>query len=98
MPSWVKYKQQLAGYCCLTLGYTLEFHGRDCFIDELYIKPPFQKMGIGSHTLSFVEEYAANNKIKAIHLFVFNENKIATETYKKNGFVIRSGKLMVKIL
>ncbi len=92
----IKYNQQLAGYCCLTLGYTLEFHGRDCFIDELYIKPPFQNKGIGSRTLAFIEEYAAKNTIKAVHLFVFDENQIAFHTYKKNGYVIRGGKIMVK--
>src|SRR5579871_3719003 len=35
------------GYTVLTFGYSLEFHGRDAFIDELYISEPYRRQGIG---------------------------------------------------
>jgi hypothetical protein len=33
------------GYLALTFGYSLEFHGRDAFIDELYIRPTYRGRG-----------------------------------------------------
>lgn len=30
---------ELVGYMVLGFGFSLEFHGRDCFIDEFYVRP-----------------------------------------------------------
>ncbi len=35
------------GYLALTLGYSLEFHGRDSFLDELFIQSPYRGHGFG---------------------------------------------------
>ena len=43
----VIFNAELAGYVILTLGFSFE-HGRDAFIDELYLKPQFRRRGIGS--------------------------------------------------
>jgi hypothetical protein len=42
------------GYVGLTLGYSLEFEGRDAFIDELYFQEPFHGQGIGAKALAWV--------------------------------------------
>jgi GNAT superfamily N-acetyltransferase len=44
------------GYVVLTLGYSLEYGGRDAFIDELYVREAYRGQGVGSRTLSFVAE------------------------------------------
>jgi hypothetical protein len=31
-------ENEVAGYAVLTFGYSLEFHGRDAFVDELYLR------------------------------------------------------------
>jgi ribosomal protein S18 acetylase RimI-like enzyme len=89
---------KIAGYCCLVFSYTLEYHGPDCFIDEIYIKPEFQNKGLGRKALSLLEQYAKDHHIRAMHLFVFDENKKAFDIYSKNGFIKRRGSLMVKML
>lgn len=87
-----------AGYCCMVLSYTLEYHGPDCFLDELYVKPEFQHQGVGSKVMQFVEIYARRQNYKAIHLFVFDKNKNAFDFYVHKGFKKRDGSLMVKLL
>lgn len=45
---WLIQHQSLAiGYVILTLGFSLEYGGRDAFIDEFYIQANYQGQGIG---------------------------------------------------
>jgi GNAT superfamily N-acetyltransferase len=42
-----------AGYLVVTFGFSLEFHGRDAFIDELYLRENFRGSGIGKASIEF---------------------------------------------
>jgi len=35
------------GYFCLAIGYSLELHGKDCFLDEIYISEEYRQKGLG---------------------------------------------------
>jgi len=37
---------EVAGYGVLTFGFSLEFHGRDAFVDELYLREESRGQGI----------------------------------------------------
>src|SRR5262245_60758362 len=43
------------GYIVLTFGYSLEYHGRDAFIDEFFIQPSHRGRGWGRRALRYVE-------------------------------------------
>ena len=46
--AWVFFEEGTpVGYIVLTFGYSFEYHGRDSFIDELYIEPQYRRKGIG---------------------------------------------------
>lgn len=75
------------GYIVLTYGYSLEFHGRDAFVDEFYISKAYRERGIGKKTLEFVKTACQSLGIKAIHLEVNRENELGKNLYKKAGFV-----------
>ena len=47
--------EELAGYLVLTFGFSLEFHGRDALLDELYVREAFRGRGAGTLSLAFVE-------------------------------------------
>src|SRR5262245_27027080 len=47
---------QAIGYAVLTLGYSLEYLGRDAFVDELYVRESHRGQGIGTRALAFVED------------------------------------------
>ena len=40
-----------AGYLVLTFGFSLEFGGRDAFIDELYVREEFRGRGLGRRAI-----------------------------------------------
>lgn len=87
-----------AGYIVLTLGYSFEYHGRDAFVDELYVEPQYRRRGIARQALQFVEEQAREIGIRAIHLEVDHGNDPATELYRGSGYEDHDRYLMTKRL
>jgi GNAT superfamily N-acetyltransferase len=88
--------QEPVGYVVLTFGYSLEFLGRDAFIDEFYLRPSHRGRGWGRRTLEFVEQEARGFEIRSIHLEVVRENSNAQEIYRRSGYVDREHYLMTK--
>ena len=74
------------GYMVLTWGFSLEFGGRDAFLDEFYIKETHRGQGIGKQALTFAEGQCHLQEIQAIHLEVETDNVGAQEFYKRLGF------------
>lgn len=74
------------GYIALTFGYSLEFHGRDATVDELYLTEPYRNQGIGTQTLQFVCEQCRHLGIHALHLEVEHTNEAGLALYRKMGF------------
>lgn len=86
------------GYIILVFGYSLEFLGRDAFVDELYIRERYRGQGIGTRALQFVQEVSPSLEIQAIHLEVDRINTAAQGLYRKMGFVEHDRYLMTKWL
>ena len=92
---WIMYAdREPVGYLVLTYGYSLEFHGRDSFIDEFYIREPYRHQGVGKKTLEFVQTTCQSLGIKAVHLEVDRENTRPKTIYQKAGFVEHDRYLM----
>jgi len=88
--------KEIAGYVVLTLGFSLEFQGRDAFIDEIYLRADFRGQGIGKYALQFLEDECRRLDVKALHLEVERKNEIAQAVYRKNGFADHDRYLMTK--
>jgi len=84
------------GYIVLTLGYSLEYLGRDAFIDEFYIRESHRGRGWGSRALALVEQEARQLGVRSIHLEVVRKNTGAKEVYRKNGYLDHEHYLMSK--
>ena len=76
----------LCGYMVLTFGFSLEFHGRDALIDELYVVPEFRSRGIGAAALQYAAELCRQTGIEAVHLEVDHVNNRVHELYRRLGF------------
>ena len=97
--AWVFYDGETpVGYIVLTFGFSFEYHGRDSFIDELYIEPQYRRQGIGKRAMQFVEEKARELGVNAIHLEVDQGNDPAAELYRRAGYYDHSRFLMTKWL
>lgn len=74
------------GYILLCFGYSLEYLGRDAFIDEFYLKESRRGRGWGRKTFEFVRAQAQLQSVRAIHLEVLRRNTAALEFYRNLGF------------
>ncbi|HUR25311.1 MAG TPA: GNAT family N-acetyltransferase [Candidatus Thermoplasmatota archaeon] len=86
------------GYTVLGFGYSLEFHGRDAFVDELYVSDAARGNGIGSLLLDAAEMACRARGIKALHLESGHGNPRATALYGRRGFKAHERHLMTKWL
>ena len=87
-----------AGYVVLSLGFSLEFLGRDAFVDELYVVPEHRGRGLGLAALRELESVATGLGVKALHLEVGPDNESALGLYRRAGFEDRRHRLMTKLL
>ena len=74
------------GYVVLCFGYSLEWLGRDAFVDELYLLEEYRRRGWGRKTMEFLEEQARTAGVRTLHLEVVRQNTAALEIYRKLGF------------
>lgn len=74
------------GYIVLCFGYSLEYLGRDAFVDEFYLLESHRGYGWGRKTLAFVIGQARQRDVRGIHLEVVRRNTGALEFYRKLSF------------
>jgi ribosomal protein S18 acetylase RimI-like enzyme len=84
---WLIYNRDKAvGYLVITFGYSLEYHGRDAFIDELFIEASYRHQGIGTKVMEFALEACRELGVHALHLEVERTNIGGQALYRKFGF------------
>lgn len=84
------------GYIVLTFGYSLEYRGRDAFIDEFYIRETHRGQGVGRKTIQFIERVCPSLGIQALHIEVERNNTAAQSFYRKVEFEDQDSYLMTK--
>ena len=84
----------LAGYGMVTRSYSTERGGICVWIEDIYIKPQYRGMGIGSAFLAFVEE--SNPGAVRLRLEAEPENEMAMHVYRKAGFRVLAYTQLVK--
>jgi ribosomal protein S18 acetylase RimI-like enzyme len=89
---------ELLGYMVLGFGFSLEFHGRDCFIDEFYVRPEHRSKGIGKGALEFAVKTCRALGIRAVHLEADHFNVRGQEFYRRLGFKDHDRHLMTRWL
>ena len=94
----IHHADEAVGYLVLTLGYSLEYGGRDAFIDEVYLCSSHRGKGIGTGALAFAEEQCRALGVRALHLEVERANTNAYGVYRKVGFVDHERYMMTKLI
>jgi GNAT superfamily N-acetyltransferase len=74
------------GYAVLCFGYSLEWLGRDAFVDEIFLREDYRGRGWGRTTMAFLEDAARKLGIKTLHLGVVEGNHRALRLYEAIGF------------
>jgi ribosomal protein S18 acetylase RimI-like enzyme len=86
------------GYVVMTVGYSLEFHGRDAFVDELFVSRGRRGQGLGAQALALLEGECRARGARALHLEVTPSNDPALGLYRRHGFELRGRSLMTKAI
>lgn len=77
------------GYVALCFGYSIEFGGRDAFVDEFFLTARARGRGLGRQVLADVRDAVAGLGIVALHLEVARSNVRARHFYESLGFAAR---------
>ena len=88
--------QAPVGYAVVGYGFSLEFAGRDAFVDELFVAPGSRAKGLGKILLAEIERLSALDGVKALHLEVDHANEHARRLYAANGYQGHPRHLMTK--
>ncbi len=86
----------VVGYLVLTFGFSLEFHGDNAVVDELYIAPGHRGRGLGPQALAAAEAACRERGIRAVHLLVERYKTEVQELYRRVGFVAYDRVIMSK--
>ena len=86
------------GYYCLSYGWSLEWRGRDVFLDEIFINASHRNKGLGTRVLHDIICRASHHGFKAVHLVVRQSNPRATRFYLANEFTRQSVVFMTRPL
>lgn len=87
-----------AGYMVVCFGYSLEFGGRDAFIDELFVAAEQRGRGIGRWAVEFAARACRDLGVNALHLEVDHANTRAQTLYRSAGFEDHERYLMTRRL
>jgi len=88
----------VVGYLVVTFGFSLEYGGRDAFIDELFLLEAERGQGLGSLALAFTADHCRAHGVRALHLEVDRLNTGAQRLYQRRGFSDHDRYLMTRPL
>jgi ribosomal protein S18 acetylase RimI-like enzyme len=94
----IESEERIAGYVVITFGYSIEFGGRDAFVDELYVAPHARGRGLGTAALEEAERVSEQAGVLALHLEVEFTNLDAKRLYARRGWQEHTRQLMTKRL
>jgi ribosomal protein S18 acetylase RimI-like enzyme len=93
--AWLAWMANRAiGYLVLTIGYSVEYGGRDGFIDDLYVVPDVRGRGLGGQLIELAIREARLLGIRTLHLEVEADNGGADRLYRGAGFEATGRRLM----
>ena len=82
----LQHNSQVAGYIVLTVGFSMEYGGRDAFVDDLFVRSRFRGLGLGRCGLEALFAECRRRGVRAVHLEVGRSNEPAKKLYGKFGF------------
>jgi len=83
------------GYIVMAFDYSLEYRGRNAWVDEFFVRRSHRGLGIGTRALEFFEQQAQELGVAAVHLEVNHGNR-AIDLYRRMGFEDHHRYLMTK--
>lgn len=93
--AWLIQSQgKTAGYVVVLMGFSMEHRGLIAYLDDLFIRPAFRRVGLGTAALELVRSFCVRLDARAIYLEVGADNAAAQAVYRQMGFVNVERQLM----
>jgi ribosomal protein S18 acetylase RimI-like enzyme len=86
------------GYAALTFGWSLEWGGRDAFVDEIFVEEETRGRGVGRAALRALAAEAERLGVRALHLEVESANQAAQALYRSEGFAGNERRILTRRL
>ena len=93
----VRDEQTPVAYLVICFDFSLEYHGKGAWVDELFVESSHRGQGIGTQLLDLAENASREHHAQFLHLEV-NHGNLAIELYRRRGFVDHQRYLMTKSL
>ena len=87
---------EAVGHLVLTLCFSMEYGGLRGFIDDLYVRPAARGRGAGAGLLAAARAEAARRDVRALHVEVGPDNRVARRLYARAGYA-DSGHLLLTL-
>jgi len=81
----IHHSERCIGYIVLSFDFSLEFGGKNAWIDEFFVQREFRSQGVGSKAIAFAVQTARECGAKVLHLEVNRGNR-AIDLYRRFGF------------
>ena len=78
--------EEVAGYFILVPSFSIEYGGLYVVLDELFVREPFRRRGLGRQIINFVLDRCREQGWLAIEAMAYEENKVARYFYGSHGF------------
>jgi ribosomal protein S18 acetylase RimI-like enzyme len=89
--AWLLWRDgNAAGYVVLTVRFSMEYGGRDAFIDDLFVRPEHRRHGVGTAALTELIAECRRRGVLALHVEVGHDNRAANALYQKFGLGLRT--------
>ena len=91
-------KSEVAGYLILTIGFSMQYGGRDGYLDELFLTAAYRGKGLGRQVMTFLDTQVKRLGFHYLHLEVVKANERARRLYESLGWEETGCLLMSKRL
>lgn len=86
----------VCGYLVITYSYSLEFHGRDALLDQLYVRQGCQQSDLFLGAIQFARDMAGSMGAHALHIRIKRNEFKVQAAYRAAGFEDDDSYLMTK--
>jgi len=78
---------QAVGHLVVTLCFSMEYGGFVAFVDDLFVRRPFRRAGLGAAALGEARAFCASRGVRAMLVETGRDNVAAQAVYRRAGFV-----------
>src|SRR3954452_17144314 len=82
----IEVDSQAVGHVVMTFCFSMEYGGLVAFVDDLFVRAPFRRSGLGKAALEVVRAFCVERGVRAIQVETGPDNLAAQATYRRAGF------------